>query len=220
MQDSQKQTVTNLTGSKPGSAPENGVGSFGQPKDVMESVDGVALHTDFIGKAVLFKPFLQTPRVAAARASEESVDGAGLVANTYPKSRPTLHEGMERFRISDVDLFNQCCIEFGWLELRVQGGSDYVGTDAFVKSFHEQFAKVLRRDPLEILQILRKYAVTGGFDGIPAPEGWLKKVEQYIAARTAQPRGDFTLMALAASSAKNRPICRTAAKAGTAEVSA
>ncbi|WP_257811863.1 hypothetical protein [Burkholderia glumae] len=159
--------------------------SAGQAEDVLTALDAAARETDFVGKSVLLKPALKAEGIAAAEAPEVAVNVAGIVAHAYQESRRTLDEGREGFWISDIDAFNQFCIEFGYGELRVQGGSNEVGTDAFVKSFHEQFPEMRKRDPFETLQYLYKYAVVGGFNGVSAPADWLKSTGKYIADATA-----------------------------------
>ncbi|NOK40861.1 hypothetical protein C7296_05175 [Burkholderia thailandensis] len=90
--------------------------------------------------------------------------------------------------MGDAQTFNQFCVEFGWTNLQVDSGDDRVPSVAAIEFFHVTFARVLRRDSIEILGYLLKYATTGGFDGVPAPQDWLKKVAKYIAEANAIPQ--------------------------------
>ena len=154
-------------------------------KNMIAALKRDGLHPDFVGEAVFKKPVIQAENVSHAVHAVTPVDGAGFVADANDEARPGSSEIAHRFRMSDVETFHQFCVVFGWCDLRVDSGRDGVPAVAAVEFFHVTFARVLQRDPIEILGYLLKYATTGGFDGIPASRDWLLKVAKYIAACTS-----------------------------------
>ncbi|WP_412525896.1 hypothetical protein [Burkholderia lata] len=154
-------------------------------KDMVAALNRDGLHSDFIGEAVFKKPVIQAENVSHAVHADASVDGTGFVADTDHETRPGAPEIAYGFRMTDIETFNQLCVEFGWSGLRIDCSNDRVPSVAAVEFFHVQFVRVLRRDPVEILGYCFKYATTRGFDGVPAPKDWLMKVAQYIAAGAA-----------------------------------
>ncbi|WP_155628960.1 hypothetical protein [Burkholderia stagnalis] len=154
-------------------------------KNMVAALNRDGLHSDLVGEAVFEKPVIQAENVSHAVHADASVDRAGFVADADHETRPGASEIARGFRMTDVETFNQLCVEFGWSGLRIDCGNDRVPSVAAVEFFHVKFARVLRRDPVEILGYWLKYATAGGFDGVPAPKDWLMKVSEYIAASTA-----------------------------------
>jgi hypothetical protein len=150
-------------------------------KDVIATIDHNGLHADFVGEVVSQEPVLKPKNVAATVAADAPVNITALVADADHESRAAAAEFFRRVRMTDAETFNQFCVEYGWLELRVDCGDDRVPSVAAVEFFHKRFGDLRTRDPLETLSYLFKYVSAGGFDGVSASADWLIKVREYIA---------------------------------------
>ncbi|VWC78027.1 hypothetical protein BLA18628_01018 [Burkholderia aenigmatica] len=159
-------------------------------ENMVATVDNDTRSADFVGEPAVKKPVRQLPHVGNDVRADATIQFACVVANTNNETRCASAEFSQCVRMCDAETFNQFCIEYGWLELLVDSGNDRVPSPCAVKLFHRRFGGANRRDPIEELRYLLKYIVIGGFDGVPAPAGWLLKVEEYIArmksSRTAQ----------------------------------
>ncbi|WP_157650161.1 hypothetical protein [Burkholderia ubonensis] len=179
--------VMGFAASESGEVAEIGVASGRPTEDVVATVDRDGLDANLVDESVFLEPVIQTENVTHAVHAVASVNGAGFIANANHEARPGTSEIAHGF-LSDVEVFNQFCVEFGWCGLRVDSGDNRIPSVAAIEFFHVTFARVLRRDSIEILGYLLKYATTGGFDGVPAPQDWLKKVAKYIAEANAMPQ--------------------------------
>ncbi|WP_146034402.1 hypothetical protein [Burkholderia thailandensis] len=150
-------------------------------KDVITAFHDNARHADFVGKAVVKEPVSQADDVACAVSADAPVKVPRFVTDTDHEARGAVAKFSRRVCMTDVETFNQFCVEYGWLELLVESGDDRVPSVADVEFFHKRFGGSNKRDALETLSCLYKYISKAGFDGVPAPADWLMKVHEYIA---------------------------------------
>ncbi|AIP19776.1 hypothetical protein DO71_5622 [Burkholderia pseudomallei] len=150
-------------------------------KDVIAVFHGNVRHADFVGKAVVEEPVSNVASIVNGVCANAAVNRACLISDANHETRCTSAEFARCVRMSDAETFNQFCIEYGWLELRVDSGSDRVPSPCAIKLFHRRFGGTNRRDPIEELSYFLKWISKGGFDGVPASAEWLSKVREYIA---------------------------------------
>nr|DAF77004.1 MAG TPA: hypothetical protein [Caudoviricetes sp.] len=141
--------------------------------------------TDLVGESSVEKPVRHLPRIGNDVSADAAIQVACVVANTNHEARCTSAEFAQCVYMSEAETFNQFCIEFGWLELRVNSGNERVPSPCAIKLFHRRFDSTSHRDPIDELSYFLKWISIGGFDGAPAPAEWLSKVREYIARQKA-----------------------------------
>lgn len=149
-------------------------------KNVVAAFDNDTCRADFVGEPAFKKPVRQLTNVRNDVHANAAMQFACIIANTNDEARCTSAEFARCVRMSDAETFNQFCIEYGWLELRVDSGNDRVPSPCAIKLFHRRFGGTNRRDPIEELSYLLKWISKGGFDGVPASAEWLSKVREHI----------------------------------------
>lgn len=150
-------------------------------ENMVAAFNGDLRRTDLVGESGVEKPVGYLPNVRNDVHANAAIQFACVVANTNDEARCTSAEFARCVRMSDAETFNQFCIEYGWLELRVDSGNDRVPSPCAIKNFHRRFGGKSLRDPIEELSYFLKWISKGGFDGVPASAGWLSKVAEYIA---------------------------------------
>lgn len=154
-------------------------------ENVVATFNDNSIHADFVGETVVEKPIRYLPRVRGNVRANEAIQIACVGANANDEARCTSAEFAQCVYMSEAETFNQFCIEFGWLELRVESGNERVPSPCAIKLFHRRFNSTSRRDPIDELSYFLKWISIGGFDGAPAPAEWLSKVREYIARQKA-----------------------------------
>ncbi|WP_175783720.1 hypothetical protein [Burkholderia ambifaria] len=162
-------------------------------ENMVAAFNGTRRHADFVSEAAVSEPVSHVSNIVNGVCANATINHAGLISDADHKARCAPAEFSQCVRMSDAETFNQFCIEYGWLELRVESGNDRVPSACAIKLFHKRFGGTNRRDPIEELSYLLKYISSGGFDGVPAPVEWLSKAKEYIAhlkSRRAAPNAN------------------------------
>ncbi|CAN0621105.1 conserved protein of unknown function [Burkholderia multivorans] len=150
-------------------------------KNVVATINDSGSHANLVRESAVKKPVSNVADIVNGVCANAAINRACFISDANHKTRCEPAEFAQCLRMSDAETFNQFCIEYGWLELSVDSGNDRVPSPCAIKLFHRRFGGANRRDPIEELSYLLKYIAKGGFDGVPAPAGWLLKVEEYIA---------------------------------------
>ncbi|WP_157647245.1 hypothetical protein [Burkholderia ubonensis] len=149
-------------------------------KNMIAAVDNDALHANLVDEAVCLEPVFKAEGNAGAVDANSTVDVTSVVSNAEHDARGASAKLRRSVRITDAQLINQLCIEYGCPELCVNDSSNRVELARAAEYFHKHIGGKNRDKPVVALAYMRKY-MSKGIDGVPAPAEWLAKVDEYIA---------------------------------------